>query len=323
MQMLCRVADSLFWMSRYLERAENQARFIDVTSSIALGYRGSEQVLWSSLLHAGGDVEHFLQRYAAPTRENVINYMLFDRRNLNSVASCLAAARENARSVREILTTPMWEAVNRFYLRVRSAATQPELVLKQPHPFLDQIKRSAHQILGATEATWSHGEAWHFSSLGYQLERADKTSRILDVRYFILLPLSGSTGTQLDVVQWAALLESTGALQMYRRTFGRIQPVNVVDFLLRSDVFPRSLAFCIQQVQRSLAEISHSSEECVSTDAEILTTEVRDELCRLTAAEILESGLHQFVDRFQTRLNSIGQAVSERFFELSAPVNTQ
>jgi uncharacterized alpha-E superfamily protein len=99
--------------------------------------------------------------------------------------------------------------------------------------------------------------------------------------------------------------------------------VNVVDFLLRSDVFPRSLAFCIQQVQRSLAEISHSSEECVSTDAEILTTEVRDELCRLTAAEILESGLHQFVDRFQTRLNSIGQAVSERFFELSAPVNTQ
>jgi len=98
--MLCRVADSLFWMSRYLERAENQARFIDVTSSIALGYRGSEQALWSSLLHAGGDAEAFLQRYAAPTRENIINYLLFDRRNLNSVVSCLTAARENAERMR-------------------------------------------------------------------------------------------------------------------------------------------------------------------------------------------------------------------------------
>ncbi|MEI7699079.1 MAG: alpha-E domain-containing protein [Planctomycetia bacterium] len=319
--MLCRVADSLFWMSRYLERAENQARFIDVTSSIALGYRGSEQVLWSSLLHAGGDVQHFLQRYAAPTRENVINYLLFDRRNLNSVASCLTGARENARSIRENLTTPMWEAVNRFYLRVRQAAAQPEQVLKQPHPFLDQIKRSAHQVLGVTEATWSRGEAWHFSSLGYQLERADKTSRILDVRYFILLPMSGGADAQLDVVQWAALLESTGALQMYRRAFGRIQPVNVVDFLILSPVFPRSLAFCIHQIQSSLAAISGNQSGEPENEAERLAAEVSEELERLTASEIIEGGLHQFVDRFQTRLNSIGQAVSETFFQIDVSTN--
>ncbi|MFM7830381.1 MAG: alpha-E domain-containing protein, partial [Planctomycetaceae bacterium] len=236
--MLCRVADSLFWMSRYLERAENQARFIDVTSSIALGYRGSEQALWSSLLHAGGDVEAFLQRYAAPTRENIINYLLFDRRNLNSVVSCLTAARENARSVRETLTAPLWEAVNRFYLRVRTDAEQQPQILTQPHQFLERIKRSAHQVLGVRDATWSRGDAWHFSSLGYQLERADKTSRILDVRYFLLLPMNHSGSEQLDVVQWAALLESTGALQMYRRTWGPIQPSQVVDFLVLNPTFP-------------------------------------------------------------------------------------
>jgi uncharacterized alpha-E superfamily protein len=111
--MLCRVADSLFWMSRYLERAENQARFIDVTLNIALGYRGSEDVLWSSLLHAGSDVESFKEHYTETTRENVIQYLLFDRRNLNSVSCCLAAARENARAIKENLTTEYWESINR------------------------------------------------------------------------------------------------------------------------------------------------------------------------------------------------------------------
>ena len=137
--------------------------------------------------------------------------LLFDRRNLNSVISCLTAARENARSVREALTAPLWEAVNRFYLRVRTDTTQQPQILKQPHQFLERIKRSAHQVLGVREATWSHGDAWHFSTLGYQLERADKTSRILDVRYFLLLPVMNTGSEQLDVVQWATLLESTGA----------------------------------------------------------------------------------------------------------------
>lgn len=317
--MLCRVADCLFWMSRYLERAENQARFIDVTSSIALGYRGSEQALWSSLLHAGGDVEAFLQRYAAPTRENIINYLLFDRRNLNSVVSCLTAARENARSVRETLTAPLWEAVNRFYLRVRTDAEQQPQILTQPHQFLERIKRSAHQVLGVRDATWSRGDAWHFSSLGYQLERADKTSRILDVRYFLLLPMNHSGSEQLDVVQWAALLESTGALQMYRRTWGPIQPSRVVDFLVLSPTFPRSLRFCVQAAETTLRAISGNTSKEPQNDAEKMVAETTRQLESLTAEQIMETGLHPFIDKFQTTLNNIGAAVSSTYFQITAP----
>jgi len=317
--MLCRVADSLFWMSRYLERAENQARFIDVTSSISLGYRGSEQALWSSLLHAGGDVEAFLQRYAAPTRENIINYLLFDRRNLNSVVSCLTAARENARSVRETLTAPLWEAVNRFYLRVRTDAEQQPQILTQPHQFLERIKRSAHQVLGVRDATWSRGDAWHFSSLGYQLERADKTSRILDVRYFLLLPMNHSGSEQLDVVQWAALLESTGALQMYRRTWGPIQPSQVVDYLVLNPTFPRSLRFCIQAAETTLRAISGNTSNEPQNDAEKLVADTNLQLGSLTAEQIMATGLHPFIDQFQTILNQIGAAISSTYFQITTP----
>ena len=316
--MLCRVAESLFWMSRYLERAENQARFIEVTSNIALGYRGREETLWSSLLHAGGDADAFKERYPATTRENVIRYLLFDRQNMNSVISCLSFARENARTIRENLTTPMWEAVNRFYLRVRQAASQQTSVLQHPHPFLEQIKRSAHQVIGVTDATWAHGEAWHFSTLGYQLERADKTSRILDVKYFILLPNPAHVGSQVDVVQWGALLESTSALQMYRRTFGRIQPVNVVDFLILNDYFPRSLRFCVGAAEQCLQEICGTDH---SEDSAPLR-EVRNlggQLASSNASEIIANGLHQYVDGFQTQLNQIGQAIFESFFQVTTP----
>lgn len=316
--MLCRVAESLYWMSRCLERAESQARFIDVTLNIALGYRGSEEVLWSSLLHAGGDVETFQECYSETTRENVIRYLLFDRRNYNSVSSCLAAARENARVIRENLTTPHWEAVNRFYLRVRQAAANAEQVLQQPHPFLERIKRSAHQAAGVAAATFPRGEGWNFASIGTLIERADKTSRILDVKYFILLPDPTHVGSQVDVVQWAALLESTGALQPYRRTYGRIQPERVVEFLILDSCFPRSLKFCVREAENCLRAISGTPLNSFSNPAEHLLGQVSSQLNYAQAREIIAGGLHQFIDDFQTRLNLIGNAVSETFFRIAA-----
>ncbi len=317
--MLCRVADSLFWMSRYLERAENQARFIDVTLNIALGYSGSEDVLWSSLLHAGSDVEIFKEHYTETTRENVIQYLLFDRRNLNSVSCCLAAARENARAIRENLTTEYWESINRFYLRVRAAAQQQSQVVQQPHRFLEQIKRSAHQTSGVAAATSPRGEGWNFSTIGGLLERADKTSRILDVKYFILLPNPSHVGSQVDVVQWAALLESTSALQTYRRAYGRIQPTNVVDFLILNSSFPRSLRFCVREAESCLRAISGTPSHSFSNPAEQLLGQMSSQLNYARATEIIGNGLHQFVDDFQTRLNSVGQAISETFFQIATP----
>ena len=317
--MLCRVADSLFWMSRYLERAENQARFIDVTLNIALGYRGSEEVLWSSLLHAGGDTENFQEHYSETTRENVIQYLLFDRRNLNSVSCCLAGARENARAIKENLTTEYWESINRFYLRVRNAAQEQSHVVQQPHRFLEQIKRSAHQTSGVAVATSPRGEGWNFSTIGALLERADKTSRILDVKYFILLPNPSHVGSQVDVVQWAALLQSTSALQTYRRAYGRIQPTNVVDFLILNSSFPRSLRFCVGEAEECLRAISGTPAHSFSNPAEQLLGQMSSQLNYARATDIIGNGLHQFVDDFQTRLNSVGQAISETFFQIATP----
>jgi uncharacterized alpha-E superfamily protein len=317
--MLCRVADSLFWMGRYIERAENQARFIDVTLNIALGYRGSEENLWSSLIHAGGDVEVFQKHYPVPSRENVLRYLLFDRNNMNSVVNCLAFARENARSIRENLTTPLWEAINRFYLKVRASAADAKRVLNQPHPFLEQIKRLAYQVSGVAAATWSHGEAWNFSSLGTLLERADKTSRILDVKYFVLLPTPAHVGTDVDVVQWAALLESTSALQTYRRTHGRILPVNVVEFLILNPWFPRSLRCCVREADLCLRAISGTPPFVQSNPAEEILSDVNNLLIRSTAKEIIGGGLHQFVDDFQSRLNDIGIAIGDTFFQVKLP----
>ncbi len=320
--MLCRVANSVFWMSRYLERAENAARFIDVTSAIALGYRGLEETLWSSLLHAGGDVETFHKSYPVASRENVTRFLLFDRANPNSVLSCLGSARENARSIRENLTTPMWEAVNRFYLRVRSAAAEADQVLGQPHPFLERIKRSAHQVQGVTLATWSRGEAWQFYSMGSLLERADKTSRILDVKYFILLPDASHIGTAVDVVQWAALLESTSALQMYRRASGRIEPGRVVEFLVLNAKFPRSVRFCVSQADISLRAITGSPAQGFSNRAEQLLGQLSSQLSYAQVSDIIDGGLHEFVDNLQMRLNGIGDAIGETFFRI-APVDRQ
>jgi uncharacterized alpha-E superfamily protein len=317
--MLCRVADSLYWMSRYLERAENQARFIDVTLNIALGYRGREEDLWSSMLHAGGDVENFQEHYSDTTRENVLRHVLFDRKNLNSVFNCLAAARENARAIRENLTTPLWESINRFYLRVRQAESQSAEVLRNPHSFLERIKRSAHQTSGVAAASSPRGEGWNFSNIGSLLERADKTSRILDVKYFILLPNPTHFGSQFDVVQWAALLESTSALQTYRRTYGRIQPANVVEFLILNSSFPRSLRFCVREAESCLRAISGTPAHTFSNPAEQLLGQMSSQLNYARASDIIANGLHQFVDDFQSRLNSVGNAVSETFFQVSTP----
>ncbi len=178
--MLRRVADSVFWTSRYIERAENVARFIDANQSITLG--GSPQ--WSPLVYASGDDDLYHEHYGREyTAEGVLGFLLFDERNPNSILSCLMKARENARSIREILSVPIWEAINRFYLRVRDARQSADIMLQNPAFLLDRIRQASHEVIGVMEATMSHDEAWHFSRLGRLLERADKTSRILDVNY--------------------------------------------------------------------------------------------------------------------------------------------
>ncbi len=327
--MLSRVADCLFWMTRYLERAENIARFIHVTQSISLGDAHNPDGQWSSLIFANGDTKQYEELYRTYTRRNVLEFLIFNRQNPNSIMSSLLKARENARTIREVISVAMWESINRFYLRVREAEQHADEILKNPSQFLDRVKRSSHQMIGAMEATMSHGEAWNFAQMGRLLERADMTSRILDVKYFILLPKASQVGSTYDIVQWSALLESSSALLMYRKVYGRIEPKNVAEFLLLDRHFPRSVRYCIATTRASLHSIIQDSQHVMAhqpaseqNDPEYLLAQVDQQLSDLSIEDVIRQGLHQFVDDIQTKVSDIGQAIYHAYFELS-PIQEQ
>src|SRR6476620_2149401 len=242
--MLSRVASSIYWLNRYIERAENYARFIEVNLNLTLDLPRGTKEQWEPLVATTGDHENFTVRYGKATKESVIQFLSSDAANPNSILSCLNAARGNARSVREIISTEMWEQVNHFHLMVRNAVSKG-LSSHNLHAFLSDVKAASHLFLGITHATMSHGEGWHFARLGRLLERADKTSRILDVKYFLLLPKTSDVGTPLDIVQWSALLRSTSALDMYRAKHGRLAPKRIAEFLLLDPDFPRAVRHCL------------------------------------------------------------------------------
>lgn len=311
--MLCRAAESVFWMSRYVERAENVARFIGVNLELSLGGQGGIDAQWAPLVYASGDEELFAKSYDAPSQENVLRFLLFDRDNPNSLLSSMAMARENARVVRDTVSVPFWHKMNQFYIHVRDAAKM-QSILKAPQAFLDQTVESSQTLLGIEHSTISHSEAWNFSRMGRLLERADKTSRILDVKYFILLPNAEAVGRSLDVVQWSALLQSSSALAMYRRTHGRLSPTAIVEFLVLDPHFPRSLHYCVSEALVSLRAItdpdSPESQHQVVRSLESLV----DSLTAVSVEAIIANGLHEFIDRFQLRVVQISEGITNAWF---------
>jgi uncharacterized alpha-E superfamily protein len=316
--MLSRAAESIFWMTRYIERAENVARFIDVNMHLAMdlgteGLRAADQ--WAPLVVTTGDHEHFTELYGEPDQHKALEFLTFDERNPNSILSCLRMARENARTVREMISSSMWEELNKFFLMVRSARGGMQ-AWDSAYDFFKQVKLSSHLLEGITVATMSHGEAWHFARMGRLLERADKTSRILDVKYYVLLPAVDEVGTPLDTVQWSALLDSASALEMYRKRFGRILPVQVADFLILDQEFPRAIHFCLLKAEESLLAITGGQRGRFRTLAEKRLGRLRSELDYLQIGEIIDLGLHEFIDSFQTKINDVGAAIHETFFAL-------
>ncbi len=316
--MLSRVADSIFWMSRYVERAENVARFIDVNLNLSLDLGPEMDRQWDPLIFTTGDQELFYKTFGQATQENVIQFLAFDDKNPNSIISCLRSARENARTVREMISSQMWEELNKFFLMVRSAKSDKQ-VLESPFEFFTQIKLAGYLLEGVTFGTMSHGEAWNFGRMGRLLERADKTSRILDVKYYLLLPSAADVGTPVDMNQWAALLKSASALEMYRKKYGRLAPKNVVEFLILDRDFPRAMHFCLLRAEQSLLAITGGTSGTFRTKAEQRIGRLRSELDYLHIDEIIENGLHEFIDRFQQEVNEAGQAISETFFGHEPP----
>lgn len=313
--MLSRVAESIYWMSRYLERAENVARFVDVNLHMMLDSRIEVQDAWDPLVKVTGDHELFTARHGEPSERNVVRFLTFDAAYPNSIVACLRAARENARGVREIISSEMWEQINVFYMMVISA--ENELGAHGDlHEFYDRVKRASHLFWGVTEATMSHGEGWHFSRLGRLLERADKTSRILDVKYFILLPRLTDVGTPFDNLQWAALLKSASALEMYRKRYRRIQPRHVAEFLILDREFPRAIHYCLMKAEESLHTIAGTVPGTFRNRAEQHLGRLRSELDYTEIDEIIDRGLHEYLDDLQKKLNAVGQTVHDTYFAL-------
>ncbi|TVQ11549.1 MAG: alpha-E domain-containing protein [Leptolyngbya sp. DLM2.Bin27] len=312
--MLSRVANSIYWLNRYVERAENVARFVDVNLNLLLDAPPGMEQQWEPLVITTGDQALFEERYGEATPDNILRFLTFDREYPNSIISCLRSARENARSVREIISSEMWEQVNTFYLMVNEAADGG--LLSDLHNFFPKVKMASHLFAGVMDATMTHNEGWHFGQLGRLLERADKTARILDVKYYILLPSVTDVGSPLDDLQWIALLKSASAYEMYRKCQYRITPQGVTEFLILNREFPRSIQFCLIEAERSLHCISGTPAGTWRTGSDRALGRLRSELDYLTMEDITQQGLHEFLENLQTRLNTVGGQVFSDFFAL-------
>ncbi len=313
--MLSRVANSIYWMSRYMERAENVARFIEVNLHLMLDMQTNEGQ-WEPLVSTTGDLDIFRERCGKATRENVVHFLTFDRENPNSILSTLTKARENARSIREIITSEMWEQINKFYYFVRDSA-RSGAAADTPQDFYQRVKAESHLYSGIADSTMNRGEDWHFARLGKLIERADKTSRIIDVKYFILLPKPEDVGTPIDNIQWAALLKSASALDMYRRKYEQITPNLVVQFLLLDRHFPRAILYCVIMAEESLHSITGTPAGMFTNEAERRMGRLHADLTYARINDIIERGLHEYLDKFQTELNGVGDSVRDTFFAVS------
>ena len=311
--MLSRVAESIYWMARYIERAENIARFVDVTLNLILDQPQTAHLQWVPLVSTSGDHEYFNKKYHQPNEANVVRFLTFDRDYPNSIISSLSLARENARTVREAISSEAWEQINEFYHFVRHAA-RTDGKMTTPPDFFNAVKQHSQLFNGILDATLSHAAGWHFANVGRLLERADKTSRILDVKYYTLLPTLQDVGTTLDDLQWSSVLRSVSAFEMYRKRFHGITIQRVVSFLMLDRSFPRSVLFCVDWADHSLHQISGSPLGSYCNSAEQKLGRLKGDLAFGDVNTIINQGFHEFIDGLQSNLNGVGGAIHDTFF---------
>ena len=322
--MLSRVADSLYWLARYIERAENNSRILDVNLQVTLdddnaGEEG-DKADWQPILATLEDQQLFQKLYAVTNAETVCEFLTFAKENPNSIRSCVAGARENARTVREYISSEMWERINGLYLWLSSADAR-QTFAGSAIDFYRHLVDYAHQFHGTTDATLTHGEGWSFLQVGKYLERADSASRILDLKYHILLPHGEQVGGNVDTVQWQAVLKSCSAFEAYRKIHtGQVTPGSVAEFILLHEHFPRSVRFCVEQLDRALHAISGSNRTHFANEAERLSGKLCSDLNYAMISDIIRGGLHQYLDGIQVRLIEIAAAMRTEFCEWLDPV---
>lgn len=310
--MLSRVADNLYWMARFIERAENLARLMQASTELLLDGEtmGSRSLndYWDPVLTATAMEELFRELYPDGTVTDVGPFMTLNEENPDSITMCLRQARENARTVRDQISDEMWSELNDLYLFITSRATN-SLFQRAPENVYDRIIQGSLFFHGITNATMARTEGWQFIQLGKYLERADKTSRFLDIQVN-----SGSSESSLDSIQWMSILRSASAFVTYRSEVGG-EPTaeGVVELLVFSTEFPRSIRFCVRAIDAILHTISGSPAGTYCNDAERAAGRLLSTLNFGGKTEMLERGLHDCMDDIQTLLNELGQNVFETY----------
>lgn len=312
--MLSRVADSLFWMSRYIERAENVARMLDVNIDLLLDLQALEEKEmrehWQAIILAMGDEENFAADYGEVNGPNVTDFLTVNLTNTNSIFGCIRLARENARTVREQISTEMWEQLNRLFLSVKDLDSE-KIWQQGPHRFYQAIKEGAQMFHGVTDATMTHGEGWEFIRVGKFLERADKTTRHMDVRHILLHPEPEKVTHSTDAIEWMAVLKSCSALEAYRKAYSSsVEPQKIVEFLVLHDSFPRSVRFSINQVSNALRNITPVTHGQFANGAQKSAGRLRADFEFSDIGDIYEKGLHEYLDHLQDRFNQLGGEIS-------------
>lgn len=310
--LLSRYAEAIFWMARYVERAENLARVLDVHETYSRDSRGGQN--WAAIVQLYADEQHFSARHEDPSAAAVLHYYLLDPESPGSILSSVRAARENARTLRPLISTEMWTQLNVFSNWMRGLR-QEDVSEGRLARLCAQVKEACQTHTGITEGTFYRDEGWYFYQMGRMLERADQTTRLLDVKYHLLLPRVEDVGSYLDASQWNALLRSAAGYHAFRRVYpSGLSAAHVGEFLLFNPAFPRSVACCVRELEglqttlRSRYRLRGGAEALERLD------ELRASLEELDIDEVLERGLHEFLDWIQLRLIDIGQSIGRDFF---------
>jgi uncharacterized alpha-E superfamily protein len=321
MRLLSRYAECIFWMARYMERAENLARILDVHETFDRDAHGAKQ--WLPILRLNADEKRFFEHYDAPTPANVIRFYVLDEDNPTSIRFSVRAARENARTLRPWISTEMWTQINVFYNHL-SGLKPSDVETQRLSALCALVKEAAQTHTGITEGTFYRDQGWYFYQLGKYLERADQTTRLIDVKYHLLLPSAAEVGSPLDVSQWNTLLRSAAGYHAFRRVYPRgMTPSAVAGFLLFDQGFPRSVSVCVRTVNRFLTEMK-SRYHLRGGDPAL---EVLDEILAVLISKpidtVIHDGSHQYLDWLQIRLADVAGAIGTGFFGWPAtPLST-
>ncbi|MHB1204252.1 MAG: alpha-E domain-containing protein [Rhodospirillaceae bacterium] len=309
--MLSRTAENLYWLSRYVERADYLARILEATSRLAMLPVAGDGSEWTSALVTAGCFEAFSAAHGTPTAETAIEYLAFSQTNPSSICRCLETARSNARAVRTALTVEMWETINGAWLDLQKMDRR-NFSGERFSRFTEWVKDIALRIDGSGHRTMLRNDAYWFTRLGFYVERADNTARILDVKYHILLPEAAAVGGGIDYSQWAAILRSVNALTAYRWVYREgLRPWLIADLLILNQELPRSLAACYGNIVTNLDSLAGAYGRQGKTQR--LARTVQSALQNTSIERVFQIGLHEFLTRFISDNAKVGQAITEQY----------